>query len=160
MHKLDPIDIRGGKLTYGQRIEAEKILADAAKNDGRKFVEVLECLYPGHEVTFTTEWFRLYRAAVEGIDFWVQKERTMLDYQPTADELAAGIRELGKRLGPMSTVSTLAEKFGRDPDEILQWEYGKVFGLLYTDLENAKFRRRHDRMLENKARMQRLSRKR
>lgn len=157
--EIPSIDIRGGKLTYGQRIELGQILFDEKKSASQKYAAAMACLYPGWTQTFAAEWIARYQEVIEGIEYWMKKEAAMLDYQPTGDELAAGFNDLGRKLGPMMTVMTLAEKFSRDPDEILQWEYGKVFGLLYADLENFKFQRRYRRIMEKKEQARRLARK-
>ena len=153
------IDIKGGKLTYGQRIELGQIHFNDKLTASERYIASMECLHPGWEHVFTPEWIAWYAEVIEGIEYWMRRESTMLNYTPSGDELAAGFGDLGKTLGPMMTVMTLAEKFSRDPDEILTWEYGKVFGLLYADLENFKFQRRLRRIMENKERQRRISRK-
>lgn len=157
--EITRIDIKGGKLTYGQRIELGQIFSDPGKSSHQRFSDVMECLYPGQKRGFTKEWIGRYMEVIEGVEYWMKKEASMLNYQPSGDEIAAGIGDLGKKLGPMMTVMTLAEKFSRDPDEILKWEYGKVFGLLYADLENFKFQKRYRTIIENKERQRRLARK-
>lgn len=159
------IDIRGGKLTYGQRIELGEILAREGASISEKCTAVMRCLYPDwvqtlkKEQLFTKEVVACFEEVVDGLRYWMQREATMLAYQPTAEEIAAGINNLGKKLGPMMTVMTLAEKFGKDPDEILQWEYGKVFGLLYADLEGFKYQRNYRKVIESRERQRRLSRR-
>lgn len=153
------IDIRGGKLTYGQRIELGDILSKEGTSMSEKYVATMKCLYPDWVQTFTPEWIEWFDEVVEGLRYWMEREATMLVYQPTAEEIAAGINNLGKKLGPMMTVMTLAEKFGKDPDEILQWEYGKVFGLLFADLESFKYQRNYRKVIESRERQRRLSRK-
>lgn len=153
------IDIRGGKLTYGQRIELGEILAREGASVSEKYTAVMQCLYPDWVQTFTPAWVAWFEEVVDGLRYWMQREATMLAYQPTAEEIAAGINNLGKKLGPMMTVMTLAEKFGKDPDEILQWEYGKVFGLLYADLEGFKYQRNYRKVIESRERQRRLSRR-
>ncbi len=153
------IDIRGGKLTYGQRIELGDILSKEGTSISEKYVAAMKCLYPDWVQTFTPEGIEWFNEVVDGLRYWMEREATMLAYQPTAEEVAAGINNLGKKLGPMMTVMTLAEKFGKDPDEILQWEYGKVFGLLYADLESFKYQRNYRKVIESRERQRRLSRK-
>lgn len=102
------IDIRGGKLTYGQRIELGEILAREGSSISEKYSAVMQCLYPDWVQTFEKEWVAWFEEIVEGLRYWMQREATMLAYQPTAEEIAAGINNLGKKLGPMMTVMTLA----------------------------------------------------
>lgn len=157
------VDVQGGKLTYGQRIELGAILCDAKKSPSERFVEAIACLHPGWKPSFGVRWFDYYERIVRGVEFWMKQEAAKLHYEPDGDELAAGFRELGDKLGPMMTVMTLAEKFGKDPDEILLWEYGKVFGLLYADLESCKYGKRYRKIAgeraEARARQRRLARR-
>ena len=153
------IDIRGGKLTYGQRIELGDILSKEGTSISEKYVAAMKCLYPDWVQTFTPKWIEWFNELVEGLRYWMERETTMLAYQPTSEEIAAGINNLSKKLGPMMTVMALAEKFGKDPDEILQWEYGKVFGLLYADLESFKYQRNYRKVIESRERQRRLSRR-
>ena len=52
----------------------------------------------------------------------------------------------------MSTIKALAKAYGKDPDEILQWQYAKVFGILYTDLEERKFEKKYQQQINGKSR--------
>lgn len=157
--EITPIDFKAGEFTYGQRIELSKILADPSTPEARKFIQALECAYPGAEVEFSTQWLREFERLIDGVRFWADKEETMLHYDPTADEIAAGINDMTKRVGPMSTVIALASKFSQDPDAILEWKYAKVFGLLFADLESYKFQRRYSKVMEQRYKAKRNSKK-
>jgi len=50
----------------------------------------------------------------------------------------------------MGTVKALAKAYAKDPDEIFKWKYSKVFGILYSDLEEHKFRQRYNKVIEQK----------
>ncbi len=145
------VDIKAGKLTYGQRIELGEIFQNEKLSEAKKFKAALKCML-GEKYAVKWQWeeVKIFEKIIEGVQFWAEREKSMLHYEPTADELAAGYKQLGERLGVMSTVMTLAQKFGKDPDEILEWEYGKVFGLLYADLEQYKFGKRYQAVLDAK----------
>ena len=49
-------------------------------------------------------------------------------------------------------IKALAKAYGKDPDEILRWQYGKVFGILYTDLEERKFEKKYQQQINGKSR--------
>ena len=152
---VEEIDIKGGKLTYGQRIELGRILGDEKMYSSRRFRDAIVCLYPDAKPEYDTEWLTVYEHILEGVKYWMEAERTMLHYDPTPEEVAAGCEQLGAKIGPMMTVMTLAEKFGQDPDTILGWEYGKVFGLLYANLERSKFVARYQKICAKKSRRSR-----
>lgn len=153
------IDVRGGKMTYGQRIELGSILANDKLSDVDRYVATMRCLYPWWKKSFATKWVAHYQEVVNGVEFWAKQERDKLSYTPTAEELAAGVNDLGRKLGPMMTVMAMAEKFSKDPDEVLGWEYGKVFGLLYADLESYKYQKRYHKVMEARERAKRLSKR-
>lgn len=149
---VEEIDIKGGKLTYGQRIELGRIIGDEKMHSSRRFLDAIACLYPDAKPEYDAEWLTVYEHILEGVKYWMEAERTMLHYDPTPEEVAAGCEQLGAKIGPMMTVMTLAEKFGQDPDTILGWEYGKVFGLLYANLERSKFDARYQKICAKKSR--------
>lgn len=145
------IDIKAGKMTYGQRIELGIILSNKDKNDFELFSEVFMCLYGRVPKALSIpKYMDFFKEVIEGIVFWIERETSMLKYEPTGDELRAGIKELGEKVGDLGTIKSLAKAYNKDPDEIFNWEYGKVFGILYTDLEESKYRKKYQDIINNK----------
>ena len=146
----DYIDVKGGELTFGQRIGLGKILA--SEDDVLiKSINVIECLHgfrPKYKQLVKLQEYIL--SIIEGIRFWVEQESTMLKYDPTPEEVKAGIKDLSEKIGEFGTVKALAKAYNTDPDVILKWKYGKIFGILYTDLEESKFSRRFQKVIESK----------
>ena len=91
-----------------------------------------------------------FKRIIEGLEFWSEQEQTLLKYEPSQEELRAGIKDFSKKVGEFSTIKALAKAYNKDPDDILKWEYGKVFGILYTDLEEFKFNKRYQKVIESK----------
>lgn len=145
------MDLSDGLFTYGQRIELGGIFSDTGRSEYRRLADAFKVLY-GYKCTLLPiKWrVRLLNGIVEGLTEWIRKESEMLAYTPTDDEERAGIAELTRRVGSMGTIDALAEKYGKDPDEILGWSYAKVFGILFSDLEKAKYQRRYDKMINEK----------
>lgn len=139
-------------MTYAQRIELGQIFA-SGKPESRIFREMFACLAPGHEVLFSAEEIEYYNEVMEGLLYWINCETKELQYKPTADELAAGIREFSRLVGYMGTITSLAEKFSKDPDEILQWKYGKVYKVLYTNKESYLYSRRYNDVIMQKSKI-------
>lgn len=150
MKDLEKIDIKSGKMTFSQRIDLGNIFSsDASEID--KFEKVFMCLHNFKPEPSDYEYLIEYlNEIIQGIKFWIEKETTLLNYDPTAEELRAGVRELSKNVGEFGTIKALAKAYSKDPDEILQWNYGKVFGILYTDLEEYKFQLRYQKVIEAK----------
>lgn len=151
MAKFDKIDIRGGQMTYAQRIRLGEILTSGAK-EYKIFRQIFECLCEGYAPRYTQEEMQYVTEVIDGIRYWIEREGKELSSKPSADEVAAGINLLSKRTGYMATLVALGEKFGCDPDEVLGWKYGKVFNILLVNKENAEFSRRYRDVLSKKKR--------
>lgn len=138
-----PIDIKKGDLTYGQRIELGKILSDTEIGDFERFAQTIKCLYDERPKPIdAAKLLKEYERIVEGIRFWVEVETQALHYEPTSEELAAGINEYSKAVGELSTLHSIAKAFSQDPDVVYNWKYSKVFGILLNDLESYKYQQR------------------
>ena len=87
-------------MTYAQRIELGQIFA-SGKPESRIFREMFACLAPGHTVKFSVKEVEYYNEVIEGLLYWINRETKELQYKPTSDELAAGIRELSRLVGDM-----------------------------------------------------------
>ena len=146
----DVVDIKTGAFTYSQRIDLGKILY-GEYNDLQKFEKVIKLMYGVTPKIYELEnYTKHFESAIEGLIFWVEKEKELLDYKPTAEQLSAGIDELSKKTGEYGTILSIAKNFSKDPDEILQWKYGKVFGILYTDLQNHLFSERYQKVISKR----------
>lgn len=145
------LDILGGCFTYGNRIAIGEIFADESLSWYGKLKAAHKELY-GYTCRLLPRRWRYKRLAaiIEGIRSWMEKEQKLLHYTPTNDEVAAGLEEFGKKVGAMATVKALGKAYGKDPDEILRWSYSKVFGILYTDLEETMYNRRYTKVVRNK----------
>lgn len=144
---MKKIDIKGGKFTYTQRIELGKIIASET-TDYDKFTQILKCLNIRQSKSILLLGY--FEEIIEGLQYWFERESVMLRYEPSMEEVAAGIQDYSKNIGDFGTVKSLAKAYNQDPDTILNWEYGKVFGILYTDLEEYKYNQRYNRELEKK----------
>lgn len=132
---MEAIDIKGGQHTFAQHLELRKIIADGELAEFEKFKACMLCLNPEWKVTYTPKSLEYWEEVLIGVEHWAKREKTELKYNPTAEELAAGIDILSLEVGEMSTLTALAEKFSKDPDDILDWKYGKIFNILYTNLK-------------------------
>lgn len=145
--KIKMINISSGDMTFGQRIDIGKIFAS---NDDT-YIKAIKAIKVLHGIDVTVGWVNKHsdylKSIIEGISNWVKIESDMLKYDPSPDEIRAGIRDLSKKIGDFGTVKSLAAKYGQDPDTILNWKYSKVFGILYTDLEEYKYSRRYTKQL-------------
>lgn len=138
------------RFTYAMRVELGQVF-QRSDSDFTKMWEAFKVVY-GYSPKWLpriARWKRM-EAIAEGLKSWIDKEQTMLHYDPTAEEQQAGIDKLGEKVGSMSTVQALARSFGKDPDVVLAWPYVKVFGILYVDLENNKYNTKLQKVINGK----------
>ena len=140
---LTKIDIKED-LTYGQRIDLGELF-ESDMTEEKKFVETFFILHKNRpdfnnrkEIKFFVEYFK---EITEGILYWIEKEK-LLRYDPEPEEIRAGVYDLCNKIGNYGTIKALAKNYNCDPDDIFKWKYGKVFGILYTDLEEYKYQKR------------------
>lgn len=140
---LGRVDLKAGAFSYGTRLALGSIFADGSKSEYRRLADAFKELY-GYSPRLLSPRQRYARLKGIAEDFktWVDREQQLLAYDPTPEEEQAGIKELAKKVGDFSTVKALGKAFGKDPDEILRWEYSKVFSILFTDLEEQKYEKR------------------
>lgn len=147
---LSKIDVKGGKFTFEQRIELGKIFT-SGNDEIIIFKKVFKCLHDYDPILKDLKKLSPYLIEItEGLKFWIEAEQNGLKYEPSDDEKKAGILQLSKKLGELATIKSLAKNFGKDMDEVLKWEYGKVFGILFADLEEYKFQKKYNEVLEQK----------
>lgn len=139
-------------MTFGQRIELGRILSEPGLSEYERFKQSMLCIDPTWTVQDMKEGVEYFDEVLEGILYWIDREKVELKYNPSADELAAGIEVLSLRVGEMSTIMALAKDYSKDPDEILEWKYGKVFNILFTNLQSFLYRDRLERRLAERAR--------
>jgi hypothetical protein len=147
-----PLDVKGGDLTYGQRIEIGGILANpTGRSEYELFMDTMECLYGRKpKPSEFKEAIPLFKEAVEGIMFWVKAESEQLKYTPTQEEKDAGVERYAKEVGEIGTAYAIAKEFCLDPDVILGWKYGKVFGYLRKQKADGDFQRRYSEVMARK----------
>jgi ribosomal protein S24E len=146
----DRINIKDGELTFGQRISLGELFS-SEKSEMEKFEETFLILH--NQKPDPKDYKKLvgyFSEIMDGLKFWVEQEATLLKYEPTPEEIKAGIRDLSKEIGEFGTVKALAKAYHVDPDVIFTWKYGKVFGILYTDLREHMYSRRFQKVLESK----------
>lgn len=156
---IQRIDIRGGQMTFGQRIELGRIITEKELTDIDKMKEGMQCLGAKWSLRNTSEIVEYWYEVLMGIKYWIEREQTELKYEPSAEEKAAGIAQLSLVVGEMATITALAKDYSKDPDEILEWKYGKVYNLLFTNLQSHLFRERLNKELERKAQQKANARK-
>lgn len=156
---IQRIDIKGGQMTFGQRIELGRIITDKELTDLDKMKEGMQCLDVKWSLRNTSEIVEYWYEVLMGIKYWIEREQAELKYEPSAEEKAAGIAQLSLVVGEMATITALAKDYSKDPDEILEWKYGKVYNLLFTNLQSHLFRERLNKELERKAQQKANARK-
>lgn len=156
---IQRIDIKGGQMTFGQRIELGRIITDKDLTDLDKMKEGMQCLGAKWSLRNTSEIVEYWYEVLGGIKYWIEREQAELKYEPSAEEKAAGIAQFSLAVGEMATITALAKDYSKDPDDILEWKYGKVYNLLFTNLQSHLFRERLNKELERKAQQKANARK-
>lgn len=156
---IQRIDIKGGQMTFGQRIELGRIITDKDLTDLDKMKEGMQCLGAKWSLRNTSEIVGYWYEVLGGIKYWIEREQAELKYEPSAEEKAAGIAQFSLAVGEMATITALAKDYSKDPDDILEWKYGKVYNLLFTNLQSHLFRERLNKELERKAQQKANARK-
>ena len=135
-------------FTYGQRIALGQLFEGEAENEYGRLLKAFRIVYE-YSPRLLPRGVRFSRitALVEELKEWISREQNMLHYTPNADELAAGVEELGKKVGSLGTVQALARSYGVDPDVVVAWPYTKVFGILYADLEENKYKVKYQKIV-------------
>ena len=141
--RIGKLDWEGRDFTYGQRIELGEIFGEKDRSEYSKLCDAFKCLYGCDRRILPMKLrIRVFDGILKGLKGWIDREQKMLSYTPSGEELSAGIRELSAKVGSMSTIKSMAKTYSVDPDRILEWPYGKVFGILYTDLEERKYEKK------------------
>jgi len=139
----NPIDIKNGDLTYGNYIAIKKLIQNN-KDEVATITGIIKELY---DYELQTNDFMLIVPFIEKIIadmvYWQEQENEMLRYEPTTEEIRAGITDYSKKVGDLATIKSIAKEYAQDPDNVLKWKWAKVFGILYTDLESFKFQKKY-----------------
>lgn len=146
------VDVKAGKLPYGVYLEIREIVITKDKDDAKAVVSIFKALHEGFELSshdfLNLKLQKYFEEICNGIIHWLTMESEMLAYTPTDAQLRAGIKELSEKVGDFGTVKALAKQFNKDPDEILkEWDYAKVFLILYSDLEEYKYQEKYNKII-------------
>lgn len=136
------IKIKEGTITYGQYIDLNNILAN---KKGLSDVEIIESIFILlHDYKLKLKDFqnmevvKYFDEICDGIAFLINRDNKQLKVHLTEEQKRAGYENLSAKIGHYGTIKALAKTYSQDPDEVLKWEYNKVFAILYTDLEEYK----------------------
>ena len=150
LSEFKEVDVKKGDLTFGQRIKLGKVVTATNTDEIEKAVQIIDCL---HSFRPSKRWLILHAKYLErivaGLMHWAKTEAELLAYEPTPEEKKAGIKDLSKKIGELGTIKAIAKAYGQDPDTVLTWKYSKVFGILFTDLEEFKYSRKHTEIVLN-----------
>jgi len=131
-------DLSIGERTYGELETCKAYLKDKPLLALGKLVEV----YYGENIKDVLAIDAMGRglSVLTKIDLFLKKFPELYEYEPTAEEVEAGVEDFNK-VGSFYTVKKLAEKHSKHPDEILQWQALIVYRFLQTDAIEARVNR-------------------
>lgn len=144
------------QMTYGQRVElgklAEEINLKTVDADLDAFYRIFAIMVPGYKPDVGDKDAVKYALEiVERYEYWVKAENKMLQSPPDAIAEQAGSKQLAKDLGDLGTLHAISTQFTKCPDEVLQWNYGTVFGMLYADKRVNEYRKKYNELSAKKA---------
>lgn len=84
---------------------------------------------------------------LEGLKIWIDSEAEYLHYEPTPEEISAGINQLKC---PLSTAVSIGKDFGLMPNDVLERPYSEIFTILWSNNENAKFEKKLQKIMNRK----------
>jgi len=149
------VDVKNGDISYGAYIGVRRLLAEAKEYDLAFMTSVIKIIHSEYkhsvgDMVSIKSMINYFNSIVEGVAHWAEQEKELLAYEPSEEEIRAGVKDYSQKVGEFATVKALAKNYGKDPDEVLEWKYSKVFGILYTDLEEYKYNQRYSKVLESK----------
>jgi hypothetical protein len=76
-------------------------------------------------------------------------EKEKLSYDPTPEEVRAGISRFGK-FKEFGTIYTLSKSLNKDYEEVLQMDYNTVFLTLWYEREQSEYQRSLNKVMSQK----------
>lgn len=139
-----------GKSTYGNLEKAKLSLQKYSQRPMLSVVELVK-IYEGEDISELPFIENIGRgiAILEKINTFLSGFKELYEYEPTPEEIEAGVEDLNK-LGSFYTVKKLSEKFGKHPDEILNWEAAIVYSFLKADAIDARISQNLQKIYQRK----------
>jgi hypothetical protein len=144
---INLIDVSSEKFTFGQRIFLGKIDTTSS----HKIIEQVMSVLYGVKVK-PWQYKSVYAHILDvlnKLNKWSEIEKA-LNYEPTAEEKQAGIKQITDKLQDFATVDAIAKRMHISHDNAMKLPYAIVFQMLQSDLEHSKFERRLSKVYEQK----------
>lgn len=107
--------------------------------------------YTGKKADSSEEFLKFSVQVFKDMQDWAERENKYLSYNPTKEEVQAGLGKFSQEIGIMGTVRRLAKDYGKDPDTILdRWSWGKIFQILRADCLESKYQRKLNDIISKK----------
>lgn len=131
-------------LTLSQVFSIRDILSQKIQSD----IKIKEIYKIIKVYWFMTNKTTHFVGALQAIDFFASFENSM-QTNYSEEEKRAGIETLSSGAGAIST--SIGKMFSIDPDIILNsWQYMKILGILYQSYEESEYRRRLQKVYDDK----------
>ncbi|MDR2066109.1 MAG: hypothetical protein LBP85_10445 [Prevotellaceae bacterium] len=146
--KITEIDILSERFTFGQRLEFNRL---SELTYDHQIIEAV--IYVLYEIKVKPEYYVSVYGHVKDVltklNIWNEKEKA-LQYEPTPEEIRAGINQISDKLKEFATVDAIAKRMHISHDDSLKLPYSTVYMMLLADFEHSKFERRLSKIYENK----------
>lgn len=151
---IGKFSLRSDAFTYALRIEVGDCFGNDALSPYQRMKAAFIAVY-GYSPTLLPLKMRVrwLNDIAEEFKTWIEQEQASLDYKPSAEEIAAGVEDFSQKVGHLGTIKSIAQAYSRDPDDVLQWPWGKVFGILSTDLQEFEYNKRLQKQYDKHSRV-------
>lgn len=138
------------ELTFG---EVATIKIDIQKPSIENLLSIYKIIFGIEEKDFykldTVSFFHSLNWINEQIKEIIDREQKSLASAPDAKLKEAGIKQMAI-FGEMNTLISIAEKFGKTPQEVENWNYNLVFTLMLHQKKSYEINKRYQEILTPK----------
>lgn len=131
------------EMTYSQRLELGVVLS--SQTDTIVF-DCYKVVY-GKDPSLSELMHFELEPLLKGIAEWINLESEYLHYEPTPEEIQAGINN---QECPLATAVSIGKDFGIMPNDVLQRPYSEIFSILWANAEQRKFERKLNKIMSRK----------
>jgi hypothetical protein len=137
-------------LTFGDVITIRKSISNPDIENLTNIFQLVFGMKPRKVMSLkTVQFYQSFNWIKEQIELLTKRENKELSSTPEPKLKMAGIDELNK-FGELNTLIALSEKFSTNPLEVVKWNYGYVFSLVWQSKISNDINKRYMKSLTPK----------
>lgn len=133
------------KFTWSNRIFINELFSKELKEI--EYIDLIQKEFNLEYDNIIEDIENIQKAAV----YFVEKEKIMFKSQES--ETSSIYHRYFKDCGELPTIIRVAKDFGKDIDEVLQWKYEKVIGILYVYQQEGLYEAAVTKYYKNKSKL-------